>query len=746
MASQRSRSFDEKFLHFGASALALACAASTIPSLALADQAAGLATTPSVQGNQLEEIIVTAQKREQRAIDTPLSITALDSSSMAEHQVQALEDLQNVSPGVQNGEQFGGNRLFIRGIGLTSFAAGADPSSAFYVDGVYIARPAAQLGSFYDVARIEVLRGPQGTLYGRNATAGAVNLVTNAPTAQFSGYLDQTVGNYDLHRTQGALSGPLNSSGTLLGRIAFDLLNHGGYGWDFGTNHPINDANRQNARLTLEYKPSDRVDFQLIGEFTHEADDDYYVASFGAYPGYTLAGLHANGPVPAGIAVIDSQNTATNLTGLTNKRTGEAATGKLQAELTDYLTLNSITGWRHFDRHNAETCDGTSAGLGDCAYNEWDSQFSQEIYLSFNTERWNAIFGVNYFHEFLRSFVPVPFPQFTNVFGPGVPLYEQMGQMPINAYASYAQVTYSFVPSFRVTLGGRYSSERRSSTGFFAGIPPIPQPIDQRKTWSAFNPKVGLEYDLAKDVLWYASATNGFKSGTFDVGQINPPIDPEKIWAYETGIKGLFLDRRLELTTAVFYYNYSNLQVNKIIGLGTLTVNAASAKNKGIELTMRARATDHFTLDANATYLDARFTKFDSINPLNTSPNPVPQNLADNLLPGASKVTADLGAAYAFSVSKGSTITARLDGNYASRIYFSEFNDPALSQGGVARLDAQLRFDSPSGRWYASLWGKNVTNRLVATSKILTVALWGYPIYGSVAPPATYGAEFGVKF
>src|ERR1700730_10716211 len=243
MALQRTSSFRKRFFALRA-AFVFACASSVIPGVVLADQAAGPATSTTAQSLQLDEIIVTAQKREQRAIDTPLSVTALDASSLAQHQVQALEDLQAVSPGVQNGEQFGGNRLFIRGIGLTSFASGADPSSAFYVDGVYVARPAAQLGSFYDIERIEVLRGPQGALYGRNATAGAVNLITNSPTPEFSGYLDETIGNYDLHRTQGALSGPLNSSGTLLGRVAFDILNRGGYGYDFGTNHPVNDANR----------------------------------------------------------------------------------------------------------------------------------------------------------------------------------------------------------------------------------------------------------------------------------------------------------------------------------------------------------------------------------------------------------------------------------------------------------------------------------------------------------------------
>jgi iron complex outermembrane recepter protein len=740
MASQHTRTIRQLLGFIAITALAIA-------PWARADQQTGPTATPSsTQGGELEEVIVTAQRREQRAIDTPLSVTALDAAALDEHQVQAFEDLQTVSPGVQNGDAFGGNRLFIRGIGLTSFASGADPSAAFYVDGVYIARPAAQLGSFFDVDRVEVLRGPQGALYGRNATAGAVNVVTNAPTQDFSGYIDETVGNYDLHRTQGAVSGPLDSNGTLLGRLAFDFLNRGGYGYDYGADHPINDANRQNARLTLEYKPSDQVDLKLISEFTHEADDDYYVSNFGAYPGNTLAGLHSNGPVPPGIAVIDSQNTATNLTGQTNKRTGFSETANLTINLTDHWSLNSITGWRHFDRHNAEECDGTSAGLGDCAYNDWDRQVSQTLYLSYNSSRWNAIFGLDYFHEDLKNFVPVPFPQFTDVFGPGVPLYEQYGTMPINAYAAYAQGTYSVTSAFRVTLGGRFSDEKRSTTGFFAGIPPVPEPINESKTWSAFTPKVGLEYDIAKDVLWYASATNGFKSGTFDVGQINPPIDPEKIWAYESGVKGLFLNHRLEATGAVFFYNYTNLQVNKIIGLATETVNAASARNKGVELTTRAKVTDQLTIDGNVTYLDAIFTNFYSINPLNTSPTPVPQNLSGNMLPGASKVTADLGAAYAFAVPNGATITTRLDAYYSSKLYFSEFNEDALSQAGVTRLNALMRYDSPSGKWYVSLWGKNVTNQLVATSKILTVALWGYPIYGSVAPPATYGAEAGLKF
>ncbi len=726
-------------------AVAWACA---FPGALNAQQSGGVTgAAPGAQGSQLDEIIVTAQKREQRAIDTPISVTALDANALADHQISSLADMAFISPGLRDGEQQGINRLFIRGIGLTSFASGADPSVAFYVDGVYVGRPTEQLSSMYDIDRVEVLRGPQGSLYGRNATGGAVNVITQSPTADFSGYLTETAGNYDLHQTQGAISGPLNSSGTLLGRVAFDFLNHNGYGEDEAQHHPVDDANKQNVRGTLEFKPDDKVDLKIVSEFTHESDNDYYTMSFGAYPPNVLAGTlgaadPANGGIPAGIAVVNSQNAATALPDLTNRRTGEAVTADLAVDLSDTTRFTSITGWRQFQRYNATDSDGTSAGLGDTLYTEWDHQLSQEFTVNYHENQWDTTGGIDFYYEKIKNFVLVPFPQFTNVFGPGEVNYVQHGTMPIGSFAAYAQTTYSVEPDLRVTLGGRFSAEERHSVGYFTGIPPAIQPIDQEKTWRAFTPKVGVEYDLVKDTLVYASATNGFKSGTFDVGQVNPAIDPEKIWAYEVGLKSELLERRVEFTSALFYYDYKDLQVSKVIGIATLTVNAAAAKNKGIELTSRAKVTDHFTVDANFTYLDATFTDFESINPV-TSVN---QNLAGNLLPGAPKVAAGLGAAYDFSITGGATVTARTDAEYLSRIYFSEFNVLPLSNGGNTKLNASLRYLSESGRWSATLWGKNVTDKFTAANKLVTIALWGYPIYGSVDPPATYGITLNYKF
>lgn len=744
-----------EFLHrllpkFPATKLLLGCATLLIPGLVLALAQISIDSGKNLSpagGSQLDEIIVTAQKRQQRAIDTPISITALDATALADHQITTLADLQFVSPGIRDGQQNGVNRLFIRGIGLTSFSSGADPSSGFYVDGIYIGRPTEQLSSMYDVARIEVLRGPQGTLYGRNSTGGAVNLITNAPTSEFSGYMNETVGNYDLHESQGAISGPLNSTGTVLGRVAYDFLNRGGYGEDFGTHHAVNDANKQNVRGTIEFKINEKTDLKITGEFTHESDNDYYTLSFGAYPGYVLAGLQgpanpANGNVPAGISISNSQDVATALPDRTNKRTGGAISADLRIDLTDNLRFTSLTGWRQFQRYNANNSDDTSAGLGSSLFSEWNHQISQEFQLNYHDSKWDTVGGLYFYNEKIKNLTQVPFPQFTGVFAPGPLNYFQSGTMPINAIAAYAQSTYSIRPDLRLTLGGRFSAEERHSVGFFTGVPPQLQPIDQEKTWRSFTPKFGVEYDMAKDTLVYASATNGFKSGTFEIGQINPPINPEKIWAYEIGLKSEFFDHRVDFTSAVFYYDYKDLQVNKIINISLVTVNAAAAKNKGIELAARAKATSHLTFDANATYLKATFTQFESTNPVTSEQ----QSLAGNMLPGAPKVNAGLAAAYDIPLQNSANLTLRAEAAYQSKIYFSEFAVDALSQGAATKLNASARYLSSSGKWTATLWGKNVTNKQIASSKIVTIGLWGYPIFGSLEPPATYGLTLGYKF
>ena len=765
------REFDiKKYIASKASYTAIATCCLFMSQAAMADDSAKTDSSGVSNG----DIVVTAQRRAQSVNKVPMSITALDNKALEDKQISTMSDLAFASPGIRAAQQQGVTRIFIRGIGLNSFSAGADPSIAFYADGVYVGRPTAQASSFYDVQRIEVLRGPQGALYGRNATGGAVNVLSQAPERTAGGYVNLTAGNYGLFEGEGAVNVPLSANGDWRSRVSAHIVNRGGYGYDYTANHEINDTRSQSVRGQLQYENGTGLNVRLIADYHHENDYNNYTMSFGAYPGYALQGVvgtvDPNNNVLKGIYVDGTtQNAATALQGKTNVREGENVTLNATIPLAEGLSLNSITGYRNWDRYNGTDSDGTSAGLGTTGYTENASQISQEMVLNWNLGNLNVVSGLSYYHEKIDNYVFVPFVQY------GLQ-YIQSGYMKIDAYAAYAQATYSILPKLRVTAGGRYSSETRNEVGTFT-LGSVSD-TSGKSTWSKFTPKFGIEADLAPDVMAYASATNGFKSGTYNIGQVNPAIQPETIWAYEAGVNGKFFDRKLQLHAAYFHYDYSNLQVNKIIGIATVTTNAASAKLDGFEISGTAKVIPGLTLEGSFNYIHARFSDFNSTNPLipngpyntvgdpNSGYNPayllwaaanqginpqfggvggVEQLLAGNALPNSPKYSATGSIQYEYSLPGAGKLTTRADLEWSSRIQFSEFNDVNLSQAPVAKLNALMRYDSPS-LWSLTFWGKNLTNATVKANELVTIQLWGYPRYGSIEPPRTFGATLGLRF
>ena len=706
------------------------------------------------------DIVVTAQRREQLALKTPLSLTALDQTLIESKQVKGLNDLQFVAPGVRSGHQGGSNRLFIRGIGLSSHAAGADSSVAFYVDGVYIGRPTQQLSSFFDIRRVEILRGPQGALYGRNATGGAVNLISNDPEREIGGYINVTVGNYALHLAEGAISAPLSENGDLRVRAAFNILDRNGYGYDISNKTDVNDASAQSGRLTLQYNPHSDIDVKLIGEYTHENDNNYATTNFGPYQFTDLSLCPATDGVECslpgvidfgGIEVRNSQDSATNLDllgGKRNRREGYALTLNARFALNDQLSLNSISGWRKYNRYNAVNGDGSSAGIGNVDYNERNETISQELVLNYDSGPLQVTLGGSYYHELLKNRVVAPFIQLDfliPILGFD-PLYSEVGELDIDALAVYLQATYSITPALRVTAAGRYSTEKRKSTGVFTINFVAPDTIiDDSRRWSAFTPKVGVEYDVTPHTLVYASYTKGFKSGSFNVGQTNPAINPEKIAAYEAGIKSRLFDNRVDVTAAYFHYKYTDLQVNKIIGIGAVTTNAAAAKTDGFEIAVNARIIPQLTLSGNFTYLDSTFTKFSSINPLFSPARPA-EDLAGNMLTGSPKYALVGGAQYVLPLNgEGREVVFNADASYQSQIYFSEFNDVQIGQKPATKVNASVKFDTGKDL-SVTFWGKNIFDVQTSGYQLLGIALWGLPRYGSIDPPATFGATLAVGF
>ncbi|WP_324739974.1 TonB-dependent receptor [Tsuneonella sp. CC-YZS046] len=705
------------------------------------------------------------------ATKVPLSLTALDSQALQDRQVADVKDLQFVAPGIRAGHQQGVTRIFIRGIGLNSFAAGADASIALYADGVYIGRPTAQASSFFDVERIEVLRGPQAVLYGRNATGGALNVISRGPDREFGGYANLSIGNYELFEAEGAVNFPLSENGDLRARIATHLIDRDGYGEDVAQDHPVNNAKAQSVRGQLQYENGNGTDIRLIAQYHHEHDNNHYTHGFGPYPGYQLQGVvgtvNGNGELLQGIALTDQdgQDAATALEGKTNKRRGIAITLNANFELTDNLSLTSVTGYLDWERYNASNSDGTSAGLGSTYYTENSEQISQEFTLNWSSGPLDVVAGASYYHEKIDNHVFVPFFQFYSPAGPFD--YIQDGKMDIDAFAAYAQATYAILPELRITAGGRWSTEKRDTVGTFTFG--AVDDTSGKERWSDFTPKLGIEFDVGPTSMLYASYTEGFKSGTWSIGQVNPVIDPETIKAYEVGFKTRLFDNKFELTGAYFHYDYSDLQVNKVIGIATVTANAASAKVDGFELAATLRPVTGLRLDGSFNYLDSRFSEFFSTNPLfptgSIDPgypiwlaaNPgaktpvfggvggVEQNLKGYQLPGAPKYSFTAGAQYDYEFGNGGVMTLRGDLSWSSRVHFSEFNDNNLSQPSVTKINALLRYES-SSFWSLSFWGKNLTNKYVQSNELVTIALWGYPRYGAIEPPRTYGATFGAKF
>ncbi|MGI9246643.1 MAG: TonB-dependent receptor, partial [Steroidobacteraceae bacterium] len=579
----------------------------------------------------LEEVIVTATKQAVSIDSTPAAISAVTADDLGPGLVQDIRDLVTAIPNVSVGDQFGVNRTFIRGIGMTSIDLGADGAVAFLQDGAMIPRPSQQLTGFYDLEQVEVLRGPQGTLYGRGATAGVINMVTKKPTAALDGYASYTLGNYAATSLEGAIGGPI--SDRLQARIAAKLDQRDGYGTNLATGAAIDDLDSSAFRVSLRWLASDAVTVDLIGDYFHESDYNYAFHFLGT----TVVpedGLAHN--LIGGRTIFDyyaprqpdQRNIVSDLNP-TNERDGRSVTGIVDWKFGDGWSLKSVTAWRSFDRFLQDDLDGSDQDMfGVNNYTEDSDSWSQDFTLQGEAAGIEWLAGANYFNEDLHGEVRVPLTNFAvlvNALNAGNPdwvnlpagalnggNYWQNGDVTIDAWGAFLQGRYAFNDAFAITLGARYNWEERRGTGSFTfDALGLDIPTDRQKSWDHVTPKVLLEYTLPNAGLVYAQYTQGFKSGVINVGSLNEVIDPEYVDSYEIGFKSQFADGRVSLRTAAFYYDYSDLQVGFVNEQSVVeTVNAASAENKGIEVEVSARATENLGVEFSATWLDAEYTKF----------------------------------------------------------------------------------------------------------------------------------------
>lgn len=708
---------------------------------------------PTSQGaSGISDIVVTAQKRAESVQDIPIAVSAIGGAALAQRGATDLTAIASTVPGLNVSEQVGQARLTLRGIGVDNISTGAESSVAFNQDGVFFSRSAAALASFYDVERVEVLRGPQGTLYGRNATGGSVNILTNRPTFSTKGGISLTYGNYDTVNAEAYYSTGLSDKVAV--RVAGQIQNHSGYGRNRLTGADVDDKHSQAVRGQLLFEPTERLTILIGADYYNQKDRSNTYHYFGP-AGFTAAGdpvtptgllLGGFDPGPRNVASVRNPSNSAEFWG---------ARADISYELTDNLTLRSLSAYRSSDFVVESDLNPIGVNLFPIDFGETSDEYSQELQLNLDTDSHKLVVGAFYMHENIDGFIRGPL-NLRAVGGPDlfVQGFYSGGRLKTDAAAVFAQDSYSVTDRLRLTLGARYSWEKKrvadqSDFNFDDLYDPANGPRGPvhraDKNFNAFTPKIGVDFDIADKTMVYASYSKGFKAGTFNLGSAGPALDPEKVDAYEIGLKSTLLDGHLRANISGFYYDYSDLQVGKVQGQLLVLENAAAAEIYGIEGEFTLEPVRDLIVGVNASWLHARFKRYvtaDQARPggdgSTRDENGVPAfDLAGNALPQAPNYTIDLSAQYSFDVP-GGALTIRGESFWSDRVFFSPFNLNYMSQPAYDVQNAYVTYRTDSGLRLTGFI-RNIGNETIRASGQVATTLLGSPVLGFVKPPRTYG-------
>jgi iron complex outermembrane receptor protein len=741
----------------------LLAALAIVPATAWA-QAASTTTSGAnnADPNTIGDIIVTAQKREESLQNVPIAVTAFSGATLAERGVTDVQSLVRLVPNMGFSTAYSQVRITLRGLSFNDLAAqGGEARVAYHVDGAYMAMTGDIGGTFYDIERVEVNRGPQGTLFGRNATAGTVNVITRNPTKELSGYLNAELGNYKTVNVDGAISGPIADGVSV--RIAFQSRSHSGY--DFNVPHQIdiNNQNTQAIRGKLLFDGADNFTATLSADYFNEHDR----------VGPMFVGLAAN-PPPINIqamlgSVVTDGKRRHNFSGQIplNDKESYGATLDMKLDMSDSLSLASLTNYRHshFIYHDDDMSN--IPGVGPLLMSrqfETAKQLSEELRLTKDFSRGNIVLGaylysqdyrtgpsdltgnatVSQFGRFVAGFVGEPSIATDNVYTQG---FIQGGAVDTRGVALFGQATYEITDTTKLIIGARYSWEKRklhdSLGGFdFVNLAYDPNYViqandqhpDLKVKYNNFSPRATIEQKIGPDALVYVTYAKGFKTGGFNVAQpAAATYLPEVLTDYEAGFKADLFGKKLRVNGAGFYYDYKDLQTVVIVldssGTGSRNVNA-QAKLYGAELELTAVPVPGLELNAAAAVIHSEFTV---------------GTVKGNKLPNTPSYTLSLGAQYTFKSSIGD-ITMRGESQTKGRTYFSIDNNPLVAQGDYTVLSASLAWRDENDRFSVTAFVKNIANKLAINGAFDQSPVLGSIIKGSWETPRTWGARFGVKF
>lgn len=699
---------------------ASAAAAGSVSRAGIDRSASTAAAGKDASRKRIDEVLVTAEKREVNVQRTAVSVAAYTSQHLERSVIEDIYDIGLQTPGLIVNQEIVG-KIYIRGIGTENLTIGGDPGVPVHVDGVYLARTSAANLDLYDVERVEVLRGPQGTLYGRNATGGSINIISKAPTNDFYARLDAQYGNHDRFRIGGTLSGPIIEDKVLF-RASFVKSDRDGFTPNLFNGEDLDDEDLVMGRMRLKFLVSDDVTFDLIGEFSL---DDSKPAPFKQLEFSPLFEGLLGAFDPPGLRPVSQDSP------VTQEQDQWGVTGILNWDLGSTV-LTSVSAFRSTEfmaQFDGDAVDILFQNFSDTSDSE---QFSQEIRLaSDGWDRFDWMIGAYYFHDDAMTSIFIPIPGF------GFDILHN-ADMKTDAFAFFGQVTYRATDRLSFTVGLRYSNEDKEASQFsdFGFMPPLMQDLNEDS--DALTPRFAIEFFASEDVLLYASVTRGFKSGGFTFNGFQSNFRPEFVWAYEGGVKSQFLDGRLQANVSAFYYDYTDLQVSKLQNQAGVITNAADATIYGGELEVIVQPWEYFSLNAGLAYLHAEFDQFLTEDPSNPALGEI--DLAGNRLTRSPRFTANLGAEFIYPVSNLGEISLRADYQYQSKSFFTPFNRALSQQDSFDLFNARLAFRSASEQWQIAVFVKNAFNEEYFLNILESAVEAGKP-EGFLASPRTYGVQ-----
>lgn len=680
--------------------------------------------TDGMPKREIEEVVVTAERRESSLQETPVTISAFSEEFLSSSNIESVSDLGSYAPGLNYTQVSNFAQLNMRGIGLEQINLGGEPGVAFHQDGVYIARPFVNDAVFTDLARVEILRGPQGTLYGRNATGGSINLISNAPTDQFEGRVSVTTGDFSRLRVSGLLSGALSQQGGVRGRLSVVSDRHDGFLHDRVSGQDVEDKKTLSARGRVDVDLSETMTLILSADYMRE-DDTGPVFRTGDIPG-TAVDLGGR---------IDDDPWSIYLDGPNHHTVRSKG---LSARLDwhgDSISAMSLTAYRNHNFGLLSDLDGTDFFLVHEDLYEGAKQLSQEFqFASANDSDLQWLLGAYYFREDGDLDYRFTIPLFATVISFDA-------EQETRAYALFGQVSYAISDRLKMTLGLRHSDEQKRGSTIQTFFVTGDVAVDQG--WTALTPRFVADYKLNDDIFLYASIAKGFKTGGLNTGSLQTAAyDPEHIWNYEVGSKTSLLDNRIRANVALFYYKYDDLQVTQFDVGQTFIENAASAKGRGFEAEITALLSEGLIVSASLAFLDTEFTRYDTLDTFRPALGVL--NLAGNDLPRAPRLSQSLVGRYEFPISTGAFIALQAEYLHQDDMYFTPFNTDYAEGGDYDLVNAKVSYFSPNEQWEVSAFVRNATDdEYLLTTTVSGINAGTLVLFG---PPRTIGVEARYTF